>query len=54
MLFRSGFYGARYSTTKFDVEVISGSSLSSKHIEGGVRRLLSTHALYLRDLSRGG
>ena len=50
----SGFYGARYSTTKFDVETISGSSLSSEHIKGGVRRLLSTYALYLRDLSRGG
>ena len=50
----SGFYGARYSTSKFDVESISGSSLSSEHIKGGVKRLLSTHALFLRDLSKSG
>jgi hypothetical protein len=43
------FKGRQHGTLRLegDIRVISGTTLSSDHITGGVKRLLATHALHL-------
>jgi len=42
---RAQFIGREAGDPMYDVETISGSTLSSRHITEGVRRILATHAL---------
>jgi hypothetical protein len=44
---RAQFYGKKHGAKFDDVQIISGSTLSSSQIAAGVKRILSTYALVL-------
>ena len=46
---RAQFVGAKPGDALNNIQTISGSTLSSRHITEGVRRILSTYALVLKD-----
>ncbi len=46
---RAQFLGAKPGDKLSNVQTISGSTLSSRHITEGVRRILSTYALVLKN-----
>ncbi len=48
---RAQFYGKRHGNKFDDIEIISGSTLSSSQMAAGVKRLMSTYALVLNPPS---
>jgi len=48
---RAQFYGKRHGAKFDDVQIISGSTLSSSQLAAGVKRILSTYALVLNPPS---
>jgi len=50
---RAQFYGKRRGVSFDNIEIISGSTLSSGQMIGGIKRLLSTVALVLQESVQG-
>jgi hypothetical protein len=48
---RAQFYGKRHGAKFDDIQIISGSTLSSSQMAAGVKRLMSTYALVLNPPS---
>jgi hypothetical protein len=46
---RAQFYGKKHGSTFDDISIISGSTLSSGQMAGGVKRILSTYELILNE-----